>query len=66
MIDRRLSAQLTDLLDEYPAVAVIGPRQVGKTTLAKATLAGRDGLYLDLELPSDRLKQLLDQIAPYR
>ena len=56
MIVRRLSAQLTDLLDEYPAVAVIGPRQVGKTTLAKATLAERDGLYLDLELPSDRLK----------
>jgi hypothetical protein len=39
-------------------VALLGPRQVGKTTLATA-LADEEGertLYLDLELPSDRVK----------
>ena len=45
--------RLTELLDQFPAVAILGPRQCGKTTLAKDLLADRPGLYLDLERPRD-------------
>jgi predicted AAA+ superfamily ATPase len=46
------------LLEQFPAVAILGPRQVGKTTLATALAdsLGEGALYLDLELPSDRAK----------
>jgi hypothetical protein len=39
-----------------PAVALLGPRQVGKTTLAQIVAAGRRSVYLDLESPIDREK----------
>lgn len=39
-----------------PAVAILGPRQVGKTTLAHQVAAGRDSVYLDLESLADRDK----------
>ena len=39
-----------------PAVALLGARQVGKTTLAKTLAKGRDSVYLDLEAPEDLLK----------
>ena len=39
-----------------PAVALLGARQVGKTTLARAVARDRDSVYLDLEMPRDRLK----------
>jgi hypothetical protein len=41
-------------LEEMPAVALIGPRQVGKTTLALAVAEQRPSAYLDLESESDR------------
>lgn len=58
MINRRLQPRLSALLDQFPAVALLGPRQVGKTTLALALSEqyAPDALYLDLELPSDRAK----------
>ncbi|MFZ2739126.1 MAG: hypothetical protein WBI20_06760 [Burkholderiaceae bacterium] len=34
MIERNLYAQLSDAVNHSPAVALVGPRQVGKTTLA--------------------------------
>jgi predicted AAA+ superfamily ATPase len=34
MIEREKYHEVTELLDSFPAVAIIGPRQVGKTTLA--------------------------------
>ena len=41
-------------LDINPVTAILGPRQCGKSTLARHILAGRtDTLYLDLERPSD-------------
>src|ERR1700735_4625732 len=58
MIYRSVLPKLRKLLRQFPAVALLGPRQVGKTTLAH-TLAderGDQALYLDLELPSDRAK----------
>ena len=56
MIARRLQAQLLDLLGQYPTVALLGARQVGKTTLARTILAARGGVYLDLELASAKAK----------
>ncbi len=46
------------MLDKFPAVVLIGPRQVGKTTLAHAVAdrLGAKAVYLDLELPSNRAK----------
>jgi hypothetical protein len=65
---RAISPALAQLLDEFPAVVLLGPRQVGKTTLAKQWVAqaqtggGPVPLYLDLELPSAR-RQLEDAEA---
>lgn len=57
MILRNLSSDVRALLGDYPAVALLGMRQIGKTTLAKDIANGYQGsLYLDLELPDDRLK----------
>jgi predicted AAA+ superfamily ATPase len=56
MIQRRSARHLQVLLDQTPAVALLGPRQVGKTTLALAIAAERPSLYLDLESDADRLR----------
>jgi len=58
MLQRAANTRLIRLLGLFPAVALLGPRQVGKTTLALslATEADKSVLYLDLELPSDRAK----------
>jgi hypothetical protein len=56
MIERRLAAQLKDAIAHTPAVALLGPRQVGKTTLALEVGRNFDALYLDLESEQDRAK----------
>jgi predicted AAA+ superfamily ATPase len=56
MIKRRSKAQLRYLIDQFPAVALLGPRQVGKTTLALDIADERPAVYLDLESPADRAK----------
>jgi uncharacterized protein len=55
MIQRFVQTEIEQLLGEFPAVGVLGPRQVGKTTLAEAIAASiKPGpVYLDLETPSD-------------
>ena len=52
-VRRRLHAGLESALAEQSAVGLLGPRQVGKTTLAHRIAAGRDAVYLDLENPED-------------
>lgn len=53
MFQRIIHQRLNDLLAQFPAVALLGPRQVGKTTLALAQKdIHPDVVYLDLELPS--------------
>ncbi len=56
MLERRVSRTLMQALDRQAAVALIGPRQVGKTTLALAVGQPRHALYLDLESTEDREK----------
>lgn len=56
MIKRRIKRQITEALDRQAAVALIGPRQVGKTTLAQEIGRERAALYLDLEDSDDREK----------
>lgn len=56
MIPRRLLSTLTSALAEAPAVALLGPRQVGKTTLALEVAKARPSVYLDLESEADRAK----------
>jgi predicted AAA+ superfamily ATPase len=56
MITRRIKLQLLNALDNAPAVALLGPRQVGKTTLALDIGRTRPSIYLDLETASDRAK----------
>ena len=56
MIPRRKAKELSELLDSTPAVALLGPRQVGKTTLALEVGEQRSSIYLDLESDADRAK----------
>lgn len=57
MINRRLLAVVENALAKFPAVALLGPRQAGKTTLARAVAEKYPAsLYLDLERPSDLAK----------
>ena len=61
MIKRLLQERVERSLMKYPVVGILGPRQVGKTTLAKTIKDGikKDVVYLDMELPSD-LNKLQD------
>lgn len=56
MIARALQTRIADRLRQFPAVALLGPRQAGKTTLARAVAGGVDSAYLDLENPADAAK----------
>ena len=56
MLPRRLLPKVTASLAEVAAVALLGPRQVGKTTLALEVAGKRPSVYLDLESESDRAK----------
>ena len=63
MYQRKSQQKLTQLLQQFPAVGLLGPRQVGKTTLAFAQKTlDPNALYLDLELPSAQ-RQLDDPEA---
>jgi len=63
MIARIQTHQILKLLSFFPAIGLVGPRQVGKTTLVKA-LSGqiaKEVIYLDLEYPED-LSKLEDPV----
>jgi predicted AAA+ superfamily ATPase len=56
MIERSVAAEVAALLEHTPAVALVGPRQAGKTTLALAIAGDRPSTYLDLESAADRAR----------
>lgn len=56
MIERIVRNQVEDALDLDAAVVLVGPRQVGKTTLALTIGGQRNAIYLDLENPDDRIR----------
>ncbi|RZK70044.1 MAG: ATPase, partial [Pedobacter sp.] len=57
MIKRNLESDIRKKIKRAPAVAILGPRQVGKTTLAKKlNNDGSDYVYLDMEKPEDQAK----------
>jgi hypothetical protein len=56
MKPRRVESRILRLLREFPAVALLGPRQVGKTTLASAIAERFPSIYLDLESRADRVR----------
>ncbi len=56
MFERQLDHQLRDDLQHSPAVALLGPRQVGKTTLALQIGKSVSSIYLDLQSERDRNK----------
>ena len=56
MLVRRLENQLVTALKRVPAIVLLGPRQIGKTTLAYAISERLPAIYLDLENPIDLQK----------
>src|SRR5688572_23929983 len=56
MITRQATEIVRNRLEQFPAVALLGPRQAGKTTLAHQIAEERASVYLDLENPVDRQK----------
>lgn len=56
MIDRKIYPFLKEALARQAAVVLLGPRQVGKTTLAQELGKEESSIYLDLEWPEDRQK----------
>ena len=56
MIPRQKSHLIRARLGQFPAVALLGPRQAGKTTLAELIAEERASVHLDLENPADREK----------
>lgn len=65
MIKRHTETELVQLLEQFPAAAILGPRQIGKTTLAQQIAARTkpSPVYLDLENPIDLAK--LDDPGQY-
>ena len=56
MLERWIAEKLEKAIKRVPAVALLGPRQVGKTTLAREIAKKRNSIYLDLESPEDLLR----------
>src|SRR4030042_6234180 len=52
MINRKIKNTIISRLKQFPAVALLGPRQAGKSTLAKTF----SGAYYDLEIDQERLR----------
>jgi predicted AAA+ superfamily ATPase len=65
MIKRLIQKTLQETILRQPAVVLLGPRQVGKTTLAHQIAGERPQIYLDLESPED-LQKLSDPLLYLR
>ncbi len=58
MIERQITKKLLEIAKRYPVLTITGPRQSGKTTLAKALFADYD--YVSLDNPNIRLQAVDD------
>jgi predicted AAA+ superfamily ATPase len=58
MINRVIENKLLKTINNFPVTGIIGPRQVGKTTLAKHLVSkiDKETIYIDLENPRDRVR----------
>ena len=58
MVERYIFKDLLEIIEEFPVVGIVGPRQVGKTTLAKLLFKQikKETIFLDLENPRDASK----------
>ena len=58
MITRFIEGKIIKLLNYYPVIGIIGPRQVGKTSISKQLIPkiSKPSIYLDLENPRDITK----------
>lgn len=56
MLTRFIRPELVQAIGDFPATALLGARQVGKTTLALDVGASHNALYLDMESEQDRAK----------
>ena len=65
MITRKIEKEIIEGLNFQPSIAILGPRQVGKTTLVKllATKLAKPTIYLDLENSQDLAKLQHDRVA---
>jgi uncharacterized protein len=65
MIIRNIEKDIIDGLDFQPSIAILGPRQVGKTTFVKQLMAklAKPSIYLDLENSQDLVKLQHDRVA---
>jgi len=63
MVERYIFKELLEIIEEFPVVGIVGPRQVGKTTLAKllSKHIKKETVLLDLENPRD-LSKLTDPL----
>jgi hypothetical protein len=68
VIKRSALPLLTEALKRTPIVSLLGPRQSGKTTLARAWAKGRRVTFFDLENPTDlaRLSLPMNALGPLR
>ena len=58
MIERKIAVELIKTINNFPVTGIIGPRQVGKTTLAKKLRRSieKETIYIDLENPRDLVR----------
>lgn len=61
MVQRTAFTFVQEIAGKYPVVTITGPRQAGKTTLARAAFP--DKPYLNMENPSDRQRAVADPVA---
>ena len=54
MIARQIRQKVLDKLNRGKAIVLVGPRQVGKTTLINSILNGKEFLFLDADDPTVR------------
>jgi predicted AAA+ superfamily ATPase len=63
MIDRFIYGELLEIVGEFPVLGIVGPRQDGKTTLARllSKKINKESIFLDLENPRD-ISKLTDPL----